>query len=72
MSKWRLTLVPILPLASPSLLGVGVDTSVWVCVMLGVECSVCSRVIGCHTKAISRQRTGAWQLPRAMFVLQVK
>jgi len=60
------------PLNSPSLLGVGLDTNVWVCVMLGVECSVCRHVIKYHTHwshSMLRQRlgTGAWWSPRARF-----
>ena len=47
-----MSLDPISPLASPSLLGVGLDAGVWVCVMLGVECRVCRRVINYHTGAI--------------------
>ena len=53
------------------LLGVGLDTSVWECVMLGVKCSVCRSVIHYHTRAIFRQSTGAWQSPRASFFSQV-
>ena len=40
------------PLTASSLFGVGVDTGVWVCVMLGVDCSVSRHVINYHTGTI--------------------
>ena len=63
-----MSLDPISPLASSSLLGVGLDVGVWVCVMLGVECSVCRRMIDYHTRVILKQRTGAWRPPRARWL----
>ena len=47
-----MSLDPISPLASSSLLGVGLDVGVWVCVMLGVDCSVSRHVINYHTGTI--------------------
>ena len=58
-----MSLDPISPLTSSSLLGVGLHTGIWVCVMLGLECSVCRRVIDYHTRVILRQKTDVWRRP---------
>ena len=44
----RVSLDSLSPITASSLFDVGVDTGVWVCVVLGVECSVSRRVINYH------------------------
>ena len=49
----------------------GLDTGVWVCIMFGMDHSVCRRVIDYHTRAILKKRTGAWLPPDARCSLKV-
>ena len=45
----RVSLDSLLPITASSIFDVGVDTGVWVCVVLGVECSASRRVINYYT-----------------------